>query len=120
MKALSQSRYNIIVPLRRGRAIAYNSASGATALLEHDELAVIQRATAGEAHDQNEVVKNLVYGGFLVDHALDELEVLETEYKRQRYDPSGMILTIAPTLACNFGCDYCFQGADKPKGNRSQ
>jgi uncharacterized Fe-S cluster-containing radical SAM superfamily protein len=43
----------------------------------------------------------------------DELAALERQYRAHRFDPRALILTIAPTLACNFGCDYCFQGQDK-------
>ena len=38
----------------------------------------------------------------------------ERQYNAHRYDMRTMILTVAPTLACNFGCDYCYQGQDKP------
>jgi uncharacterized protein len=116
---LVQSRYNLFAPLRDGRAVAYNAASGATALLEREELATLQNGVTGQPREKESLIRNLVYGGFLVDATIDELQSLEADYKRLRYDPSGMILTIAPTLACNFGCDYCFQGANKPLGRMS-
>jgi len=102
-----------VVPLRRGRALAFNSLSGATALLEKSEYSKLRRVSAGQRVRDDAVLRTLLYGGFAVKKGTDELKVIEKEYERARFDPSAMILTIAPTLGCNFGCDYCFQGANK-------
>jgi uncharacterized protein len=59
------------------------------------------------------------YAGFVIDASVDEIDVVRQKYDALRYDDSTMVLTIAPTLACNFGCDYCFQGADKPLSRMS-
>jgi uncharacterized protein len=113
------SRYNVIVPLRRGRALAYNSFSGASAVLEPRERSKLRRLEAGERVRRDRVLTTLLYGGFAVEDGVDEVRFVEEEYRRSRFDASGMVLTIAPTLACNFGCDYCFQGTDKPCGKMS-
>lgn len=120
MTQFTISRYNVVVRLKAGRIIVHNSASGATALLEREEAAILESASGGEKVEENHTSKDLIYGGFLVDTRLNELEALETEYTAQRFDPQTMILTIAPTLACNFGCDYCFQGVNKPTGKMSE
>jgi uncharacterized protein len=108
------SKYNVVVPLRRGRALVFNSLSGATAVLEQREYTKLQRLTTGLGVRRDAVLKTLVYGGFAVDEGVDELRMIEDEYRRARFDPAAMVLTIAPTLGCNFGCDYCFQGINKP------
>ena len=59
----------------------------------------------------------MLYGGFVVRAGTNELEILRRQYYASRNNPSGMVLTIAPTLMCNFGCDYCFQGHNKPRGS---
>jgi uncharacterized protein len=121
MASLVRSRYNVLVPLRNGRTLAYNSASGATAVWDQAESDVFNCLVEGQDVDDAEItVANLVYGGFIVQNGLDELALLQQQYEATRQDPSRMVLTIAPTLACNFGCDYCFQGADKPVGKMSQ
>lgn len=110
-----QSRYTIITPLLHGRMLAYNSLSGALAIWEDHERDVYERVAAGTTSNMDdEALAQLTYGGFIVDTETDELEVIERQYNAHRYDMSTMILTVAPTLACNFGCDYCFQGQDKP------
>lgn len=114
------SRYNVVVPLRGSRALTYNSLSGATAVLDRRELAKLRRLEAGQPVRRDDVLRTLVYGGFAVEDRVDELAAIEDEYRQQRFDESGMVLTIAPTLACNFGCDYCFQGADKPCGRMGE
>lgn len=109
------SRYTITTPLRGDRVLAYNSASGALALWEPEDRAAYERIGAGDpAGADPGSVEQLAYGGFVVADDTDELGLLERQYNAHRYDMQTLILTVAPTLACNFGCDYCFQGQDKP------
>jgi uncharacterized protein len=111
-----QSRYTITTPLHGGRTLAYNSLSGALAVWEAHERTAYDDQADGHTGADVQATRDLVYGGFLVRREVDELEVLRQQYNNHRYDMSTMILTVAPTLACNFGCDYCFQGQDKPTG----
>ena len=57
-----------------------------------------------------EVFKQLFYGGFLIPDELDELKILKFRNMWGRFrgvDSFGLV--IAPTLACNFRCLYCYQ-----------
>ncbi len=120
MGRLVASHYNVLVPLASGRTVAYNALSGALAVWEPAESQVFDRIAAAEsAEDEPDVVMTLRYGGFVVDEEFDESAALRAEYERVRFNPKQMVFTVAPTLACNFGCDYCFQGPDKPSGRMS-
>ncbi|MEV7525599.1 radical SAM protein [Streptomyces sp. NPDC091371] len=111
------SGYNIICRLADGRALVHNTASGATALLERAEVAVLDHGSeSGAGSGVGGVAAELVAAGFLQPRERNELAALEDEYWRTRNNPATQVLTVAPTLACNFGCDYCFQGTDKPVG----
>lgn len=115
------SRYNVFVPLRNGRCLAYNALSGALALWESSDWAVYARIQAKQDVDPlDPTVGAMVQGGYLVSAVTDELDVLDQHYRGHRFEPGTMILTLAPTLACNFGCDYCFQGQDKPVSTMSR
>lgn len=107
------SRYTITTPLLHGRVLAYNSLSGALALWEDEDRQAYERIAAGEP-TSGESTQQLAYGGYVVAEGTDELAILQKQYNAHRYDMKTMVLTVAPTLACNFGCDYCFQGQDKP------
>jgi uncharacterized protein len=120
MTALVASRYNILTRLRNGRTLAYNSLSGACAVWEASESESYARIGSGEQSAPTEDVSGLVYGGFVADASVDERALLRKHYEDTRHDPSKIVLTLAPTMVCNFGCDYCFQGAEKPKGTMSQ
>jgi uncharacterized protein len=114
---LVPSRYNFLIPLRRGRTLAYNSLSGATAVWDELDVLIFDRLTRGEEiESEAATVSNFLYGGFVVPEGIDEIETVRHQYEASRNDSSRMVLTVAPTLMCNFGCDYCFQGADKPAG----
>lgn len=112
----TQSRYTVTTPLLRGRTLAYNSLSGALAIWEDHERGVYESVASDERprSRDGEALSQLAYGGFVVAQGTDELQIIERQYNAHRYDMQTMILTVAPTLACNFACDYCFQGQDKP------
>lgn len=55
------------------------------------------------------LISTLTYGGFLVSDDKDEIAVLKVRNRRGRYDQFRLGVTVAPTLKCNFQCQYCFQ-----------
>jgi uncharacterized protein len=116
MLILNSSKYNILVPLKNDRCLAYNSLKGGLALWEPYDLKLYERIQMGEVPGGNDAsLEGLMHGGFVFQGFRDELAILEEEYRNHRYDGRTLILTIAPTLDCNFGCDYCFQGSLKEK-----
>ena len=113
------SRYNVFIPLKKNRVLTYNGFSGGMALWEAIEKEVFTKIENGRPVNKNDqkIVRPLVYGGFIVDKDFDEREDLEKQYRIHRYNHNIMTLTIAPTLMCNFACDYCYQGKEKNKGS---
>lgn len=61
-------------------------------------------------HIDKEIIKNLAEMSFLVPENLDETFLLETiRTKGRYYDSDIRMITIAPTLACNARCYYCYE-----------
>ena len=110
------SRFNCLVPLGNGSALAYNSFYGSFAKWGAADLASYRKLCAGRIPMDHSGLKEFLSAGFAVSSAEDETSRLERYYRSVRFNPRVMNLTFAPTLNCNFACDYCYQGQDKPRG----
>jgi uncharacterized protein len=122
--AVVPSRYNIRVPLLEKRLLLYNSLSRSMCLLEPDEAEALD-SVAGGGWDLDKVrshpsLSGLLESGFLFPASVDELNLTETLYRQSRHHKQAVTITICPTLACNFGCDYCFQGQHKSSMGMSE
>ena len=90
--------------------LAYSSFTGALAKVNAEFFAVIDALKAGQTIDTNSsLVREMVRCGFIVDDDTDELALYESAIQNQRQKKASLSLVIAPTLACNFGCPYCFE-----------
>jgi len=111
------SRYNHFQPWRDGYYIAYNAMSGAVALMTDENYAVYHRIVEKLSSDppaeltaeESELLKQLEYGRFMRADGIDERAALRMEHNLSRYDRTSLGLVIAPTMACNMACGYCFE-----------
>jgi uncharacterized protein len=109
MQTLRPSRYNFYV----GGAL-YNALTGALVDLggaDADALGrdLMQTATElGDGAIDGEFLALLRRGGFVVDGATDELEIVRERYWSARGETPA-VLTITTTIDCNLGCYYCYE-----------
>jgi len=116
MARFKASRYNHFVPLGDGREITFNALSRSLEVLGQLDVAFLREVSQGEEQDPDDArVARFAKASYVLLDEVDELGVVREMYATQRFKGSQMTLTIMPTAACNFGCDYCFQGADKPQ-----
>jgi uncharacterized protein len=101
---LQRSRYNYFVKRQDG-VIGYNARKGVFALLSPHIAELLQgNEPITEVRNEQEFVSM----GFL--HYGDEVEQIISKFENARRKKNILNFTILPTLACNFSCDYCFQG----------
>ena len=55
----------------------------------------------------------LVRQGIMVTDNKAELDKYRYIYYNRLFDNRTLAVTIAPTMMCNFGCPYCFEGSHK-------
>ncbi len=110
---MKPSRYTKLIDSGNGTRLAFNAASAALAEVDHESLPIVKQFLEGPALPmtpaEQQVFDVMVEGRFLVPDEIDEFERLKLVNRQRRYGNTTLFLTIAPTLACNFKCSYCFE-----------
>lgn len=103
---MKKSRYNFLLKVDENVAI-YNSYSNSLALLDSDDIEMYDKIE--ERKELPKEFQELKDMNFVLDDDDDELSKIKYELLSSRFNNSNLSLTIAPTLACNFNCSYCYE-----------
>ena len=109
---MKSSYYNFFFPfeLDQTKRIAYNSLSGALALMDEESYRKYDEFSNNEKSISDEkLVDELKKGFFLIDDHVNELHVIRHNMLANRFSTSSFGMTISPTSDCNFRCVYCYE-----------
>jgi uncharacterized protein len=106
---MKKSIYNNIVTNKDGEYLYFNSASGAIAWFDKN----LHDAVSNNffTNLDNETMSALEKQGFIVNDSIDEYGRHMNRSKQFKMDMNSDLSTfvIAPTMACNLRCVYCFE-----------
>ena len=112
---MKASHYNRIFQAADGTWLAYNAWSTALAVINVEDLPFIQAllerpdGVPVDTDAKRDLREALIRGRFLLEDDEDEVASLKVDMFRDRFRTDLLGLTIAPTLDCNFRCDYCYE-----------
>lgn len=113
MRIIKASQYNIYFKAPDGVELVFNSLSCGLAIVDNEyrELMASLTDLKKELLDEGmlTVYNDAVAGHFIVPDDFDEQLDFQTKRNIQKYSTDSLGLTIAPTLACNFKCVYCYE-----------
>lgn len=121
---MKASRYNRIFQASDGAWLAFNAWSTALAELTPEDRPFIEALLADpslpcDTSQKRALREALIHGHFLIESGEDELATTKADMLRDRFRTDQLLLTIAPTLNCNFRCDYCYEDHFKVNMSRA-
>lgn len=109
------SKYNLLFKSKRNGYLLYNALSNHLAALDQDIADLLIDVSKGvrsfDPAKNFPLYVQLLLAKVLVDDIEEDnhLESIHHQRNIANYDTSNLMLTIAPTLGCNFDCPYCFE-----------
>jgi len=106
------SQYAHVFRYPDGLTLAYNSLSGNLISLGGEAGCRVASALNEKRVPDQEgsaYYQELTDGSFLVEKDINELNVVKEIWRKGQRKQSDVMLTILPTLSCNFECPYCFE-----------
>ncbi len=96
-----------------GGLLAFNGLSAALLRVRPEKRAAFERVLVdpdtAATDEERRYVATLTEKRFLLDDGFDELAHLAALNRRHRLGGNRLSLSVAPTLACNFRCEYCYE-----------
>ena len=108
--SMKESRYNHYFR-RNGKDYAFNAMTCALAEVDESFFEAIRQVREGSPVADNKLFENMRYGGYIIPDLFDERSALKLRSQANKFSSRGLGLTIAPTLACNFACPYCYENS---------
>lgn len=94
----------------KNKCFLYNSLSNSLAELKLEDYEMLENLRANNLPlADEELEKQLRQLKVIVDNDMDEINKVKYINLLNRNENRRLILTINPTLACNFNCPYCFE-----------
>ena len=103
------SKYNVEKKEKDGSYLIYNTITSAILELDCNYANSYFKIEDDKECDKSDLKMALIEGGMLIEDERDEYEELVIKNRIERFSESTLTLTIAPTLACNFCCPYCYE-----------
>ena len=110
-----KSRFNVEIDhLNDGKILLYNTYSGIFGIMDTQTQKIYEHLEDLSMLDLEdaEMKRNfdtLVKFGYIVNADIDELAAYKLERANMRARSQVLSLTIAPTMACNMRCPYCYE-----------
>ncbi len=102
---MKASRYNIYD--EENFSYIANTLTGAHIRTTKEELYKVKNGSLEDF--SHEEIALLEQNGMIVDANLDEMQLVRNAYNFCKYTNRKSTITIAPSLACNFNCSYCYE-----------
>lgn len=116
---LKPSRYNFFIP-HGSKYLIYNSFSNALAQIDSEHYDQYQSFLNSASSLDDNFKENLLYGGYIVDKEIDELDMIKENRLKSKFIKDKLLMTVAPTLKCNFRCPYCYEQGVEQVGTMSE
>ncbi len=111
---MKKSRYNLFLNLEDTK-LAFNGMTCALAEVdgEFDKIySDIENVDINLIDEKSKkLISDMKAGGYIIDDTCDEIKILKYRNQRGKFDTDFVSLVIAPTMACNFACPYCYEKA---------
>ncbi|HLP59095.1 MAG TPA: SPASM domain-containing protein [Candidatus Deferrimicrobium sp.] len=112
------SKYNYMFPSDKNDYFLYNSLSNSFVQLDRNAYKqMLEIKKDIENFDFSRfpgLQEKLIEAKIIIENDLDEFYRVKLTKHLKRYDRTGMSLTVAPTLDCNFNCSYCYEASRPP------
>lgn len=108
---MKESAYNLCARDAEGNYYLFNTRRGAAHIMVADTYQRYWASVNGTSPIKGalELVHELADKGFLVDNDVDELSEIVSAHDKARQSRERIELLIAPSMACNLDCFYCFE-----------
>lgn len=105
------SRFNVLKKINDDN-VFFNSKTCALAVVDDKFMEVYEDVKNGQYQESkydSKLLNDMKMSGCLIEDDVDELTEFQFYRNSQKYGTQALALTIAPTLDCNFRCQYCFE-----------
>lgn len=117
---MKSSRYNVLIPYKNA-ILVYNILWNKCIMVQNDNIRMLSYISPSvhQIIKKEQIPDAFVTNKMVVTDEDDEIEICKQRMESENENCETYILTINPTLSCNFRCWYCYENHERKNSRMS-